>query len=263
MEDQGNNKKGEYILEAIGIKKHFGGVYAIDNVDLRLKYNEILGIVGDNGAGKSTLIKIISGFLPMDDGEIYFEGEKVNINDPKDAFNLGIETVYQDLNLINIQNVIFNVFLGREINVRGPLRFLGFLNDRFMLQETKQLMDSLNIDLGSLQKPMGSYSGGQRQAVAISKAVYWGKKVAILDEPTASLGVKESKRVLEFIKMLKEKSNLSIIIISHNMQHIFSVVDRIMVLRLGKLVTVQNVHNVTATDIVKYITGSEKVIETV
>ncbi|MHB8278531.1 MAG: ATP-binding cassette domain-containing protein [Candidatus Humimicrobiaceae bacterium] len=263
MEDKGNNKKGEYILEAIGLKKHFGGVYALDNVDLRLKYNEILGVVGDNGAGKSTLIKIISGFLTMNEGEIYFEGKKVNINNPKDAYNLGIETVYQDLNLIDIQNAVFNVFLGREINVRSPLRFLGVLNDRIMLKETKKLMDSLNINIGNLQKPMGSCSGGQRQAVAISKAVYWGTKVAILDEPTAALGVQESQRVLEFIKSLKEKSHLSIIVISHNMQHIFSVVDRIMVLRLGKLITIQNAHDITATDIVKYITGADKVFEKV
>ncbi|MCL5985481.1 MAG: ATP-binding cassette domain-containing protein [Actinobacteria bacterium] len=263
MEVKENNIKSEYILEAIGVTKHFGGVYALDNVDLRLKYNEVLGIVGDNGAGKSTLIKIISGFLQKNDGEIYFEGEKVEINNPKDAYDLGIETVYQDLSLIDVQNATFNIFLGREVNTKGPLRFLGVLNDKFMLKETQKLMDLLNINLGNLKKPMSDFSGGQRQAVAISKSVYWGKKVAILDEPTAALGVKESARVLEFIKSLKERSHLSIIIISHNMQHIFSVVDRIMVLRRGKLITVQNAHEVTSNDIVKYITGSDKVVERV
>ena len=261
MEDSGNNKKDEYILEAIGIKKHFGGVYALDNVDLRLKYNEILGLVGDNGAGKSTLIKIISGILPMDEGEIHIEGEKVNIKNPKDALNVGIETVYQNLNLIDLQNISFNIFLGREVNLRGPLGFLGFVNNRCMVKESKKLMDSLDMNLDILTNPMINYSGGQRQAVAISKAIYWGRRIAILDEPTAALGVKESKRALEFIKMLKEKSNLSIIIISHNMQHIFSLVDRVMVLRRGKLITVQNISEVTATDIVKYITGSDKVFE--
>ena len=261
MKDNGNNKKCEYILEAIGIKKHFGGVYALDNVDLRLKYNEIMGLVGDNGAGKSTLIKIISGILPMDKGEIYIEGEKVNIKNPKDALNLGIETVYQNLNLIDLQNVSFNIFLGREVNLRRPLGLLGFVNDRVMNIEAKKLIDSLDINLGNLTNPMINYSGGQRQAVAISKAIYWGRRIVILDEPTAALGVKESARALEFIKMLKEKSNLSIIIISHNMQHIFSVVDRVMVLRRGKLITVQNISEVTATDIVKYITGSDKVFE--
>jgi len=123
LKDNRNNNKGDYILEAIGMKKHYGGVYALDNVDLHLKHNEIIGIVGDNGAGKSTLIKMISGVLPMDDGEIYFEGKKVKINSPKDAYNLGIETVYQDLNLIDLHNVAFNVFLGRETSEKGPLRF--------------------------------------------------------------------------------------------------------------------------------------------
>jgi len=257
------NNKGEYILEAIGVSKHFGGVYALDNVDLRLRYNEVLGLVGDNGAGKSTLIKIISGVLKKDSGEIYFEGKKVDIGSPKDAADLGIETVYQDLSLVDLQNVPFNVFLGREVKHGGLLRLFGILNDGFMLKESKRLLDDLNVDVGSLKKPMRDYSGGQRQAVAISKAVYWGKKVAILDEPTAALGVRESAKVLEFIKMLKEKSNLSVIIISHNMQHIFTVVDRIQVLRRGKFITVQNVHDVTTTDIVKYITGAEKVIEKV
>jgi len=253
----------EYILEAVGIKKHFGGVYALDNVDLKLKHNEILGLVGDNGAGKSTLIKIISGVLQKDDGEIYFEGKKVDIDKPKDANKLGIETVYQDLSLVDLQNPPFNIFLGREVHYGGILKFLGLLNDRWMFKETVNLMDKLKIDLGNLKKPMREYSGGQRQAVALSKAVYWGTKVAILDEPTAALGVRESKKALELIKMLKENSHISVIIISHNMQHIFSVVDRIMVLRRGELITVQDAHNVTASDIVKYITGAEEVIERV
>ncbi len=255
--------KDDYILEALGISKHFGGVYALDNVDLQLKHNEILGLVGDNGAGKSTLIKIISGILKQDSGDIYFKGEKVNIENPKDASELGIETVYQDLSLVDPRNVPFNIFLGREIKYKGPLRIFGTLNDRFMLKESQDLLDKMNIDLGSLVKPMRDYSGGQRQAVAISKAVYWGTKIAILDEPTAALGVRESAKVLEFIKLLKEKSKLSIIIISHNMQHIFSVVDRIQVLRRGKLVTVQEAQEVSADDIVKYITGADKVISKV
>ena len=253
----------EYILEAIGITKHFGGVYALDNVDLSLRHGEILGIVGDNGAGKSTLIKIISGILKKDGGEIYFESKKVNINGPGDAKKLGIETVYQDLCLVDSQDAPFNIFLGRELTYGRLLRYLGFLNRRIMLRESLGLMDKLKINLGNLDKPMRDYSGGQRQAVAISKAVYWQSKVVILDEPTAALGVGESRKALELIKMLKEQSGISVIIISHNMQHIFSVVDRIMVLRRGELVTVQDVHDVTATDIIKYITGAEEVIERV
>ena len=165
--------------------------------------------------------------------------------------------------MIGFQNESFNIFLGREIAYGGLLKFFGFTNDRKMLRETLDLMDRLNIKLGNLKKYMRDYSGGQRQAVAISKAIYWGSKVVILDEPTAALGVRESRKVLELIKMLRDKLNVSIIIISHNMQHIFSVVNRIMVLRRGKLITVQDVHEVTANDIVKYIIGAEEVIERV
>lgn len=255
----------EYILEAIGIKKHFGGVYALDNVDLHLKHNEILGLVGDNGAGKSTLIKIISGILKKDEGEIYFDGKKVNINNPKNARTLGIETVYQNLNLVDIKNIPFNIFLGRELTYdRFPfLKSIGFVNEKKMLKESKNLMNRFRTDIIDFNKSLIEYSGGQRQAVAISKAVYWGSRVVILDEPTAALGVNESRKALELIKMLKEKSNVSIIVISHNLQHLFSVIDRIMILRRGKLVTVQNVHEVTANDIVEYITGAGKVIEEV
>jgi len=232
-------------------------------VDLKLKHNEIMALVGDNGAGKSTLIKIISGVLKKDEGDIFFDGEKVNIEGPKDASRLGIETVYQDLSLVDLQNVPFNIFLGREQTYGGLLKLLGVVNDRKMLSEATDLLKRLKLNIGSLKKPAREYSGGQRQAVAISKAVYWGTKVAILDEPTAALGVNESRKVLEMIKLLKEKSKLSVLIISHNMQHVFSVVDRITVLRRGKLVTVQNAHEVSANDIVKYITGAEKVIERV
>lgn len=252
-----------YILEAKGIKKHFGGIYALDNVDLRLKHNEILGLVGDNGAGKSTLIKIISGALKRDEGEIYFDGKKVRIDNPKDAHNLGIETVYQNLSLVDLQNPPVNVFLGREVCYSGLLKYFYLLNNRHMHKETKNLLTRLNVDLGNLRKPIKDFSGGQRQAVAISKAVYWGSKIVILDEPTAALGVRESKKALELIKLLKEKSKMSVIIISHNMQHLFSIVDRIMVLRRGKFITVQDVHEVSANDIIKYITGSEEVIERV
>lgn len=246
---------GEYILEAVGISKHFGGVVALNNVDLRLKHGEILGLVGDNGAGKSTLVKIISGILRKDEGDIYIEGKKVSIEEPKDAEDLGIETVYQDLCLVDYQNVPFNIFLGREIKYKGLLGLFGILNDKFMIKESKKLLDDLHVDLGDLKRHMRNYSGGQRQSVAICKVVYWGRKIAILDEPTAALGVRESARVLEFIRMLKEQSNLSIIIIAHNMQHIFNVCDRIEVLRRGEFITVQEASEVTINDIVKYITG--------
>lgn len=256
-------ENNEYVLEGIGLKKHYGGVYALDDVDFNLKRSEILGIVGDNGAGKSTLIKIIGGIIKKDGGEIYFEGKKVNIDSPKEANNVGIETVHQNLSLVDTLNAPVNIFLGRELTYSGFLKYLGFLNKRIMLNESLKLMDRLQVNLGDLKKPMSDYSGGQRQSVAIVKAIYWGSKIIIFDEPTAALGVRESNKVLELIKWLKEQSGISIIIVSHNMQHVFSIVDRIMVLRRGKKITVQNVHDVTATDIVKYITGAETVIERV
>ena len=252
------SQNDEYILEAIGIKKNFGGVYALDNVDLRLKNNEILGLVGDNGAGKSTLIKIISGSIKQDEWEIFVNSQKVNINNTRDASKLGIETVYQNLNLIDNQNIPFNIFLGREKTYGGLLKYFELLNYKEMYKESLNLISKLDLELSDIDRPMEEYSGGQRQSVAISKLIYWGTKIAILDEPTAALGVKESRKALEIIKMLKEKSKLSIIIISHNLQQLFSIVDRIMVLRRGKLVAVRDTSQVTTDEVVKFITGSEE-----
>ena len=252
------SQNDEYILEAIGIKKNFGGVYALDNVDLRLKNNEILGLVGDNGAGKSTLIKIISGSIKQDEGEIFVNSQKVNINNTRDASKLGIETVYQNLNLIDNQNIPFNIFLGREKTYGGLLKYFELLNYKEMYKESLNLISKLDLELSDIDRPMEEYSGGQRQSVAISKLIYWGTKIAILDEPTAALGVKESRKALEIIKMLKEKSKLSIVIISHNLQQLFSIVDRIMVLRRGKLVAVRDTSQVTTDEVVKFITGSEE-----
>jgi len=256
-------EKLEKLLVVKDISKSYVGVQALDKVSLSINRGEILCLVGENGSGKSTLIKIISGALKKDEGEIYFEGNKVNICNPRDARNLGVETVYQNLSLVDSQNPPFNVFLGREVCYGGILKYLFLANNKWMFKETINLINKLKVNLGNLRRPMREYSGGQRQAVAISKAVYWGTKVVILDEPTAALGVNESKKALELIKLLKNNSHCSVIIISHNMQHLFSIVDRIMVLRRGKLVTVQDVHDVTATDIVKYITGAEEVIERV
>jgi fructose transport system ATP-binding protein len=248
--------KKNYILEVKKITKHFGGVCALDNVDLELVKGEILGLVGDNGAGKSTLVKIITGAYEKDSGEIYFEGKKVEINNPTDAKNLGIETIYQDLALLDHLDVPVNIFLGREYkqnNIFG--RLFGFMNFKKMNLETINLMKKLDIDLIDIHKQLRFYSGGQRQAVAFSKIVYWGKKLAILDEPTAALGVRESKKALALIKSLKDHG-LSVIIISHNLQHIFSIVDRIMVLRRGKRVGIRVAKEVTTNEIVSMITGA-------
>jgi len=251
-------KDNDILLQAKGITKHFGGICALDQVDLELMNGEILGLVGDNGAGKSTLIKIISGVLPKDSGEIYFEGKKVDIKSIKNAKDLGIETVYQDLALVNTLNVPANIFLSREVTYDNMLgKIFRFMNHKKMYKESEKLLKKLGINIGDLAKPMIEYSGGQRQAVAVSKIVYWGKKIALLDEPTASLGVRESKIALDLIKTLREHG-LSVVIISHNLQHIFSIVDRIMVLRRGKRVGVKNAQEVEANEIVSMITGVDR-----
>ena len=252
----------EYILEVKNITKKYGGVMALDNVSLSVKKGEVLAIVGDNGAGKSTLIKIISGVIPKDSGEIFYKGKKVEINSPLDARKLGMETVYQDLALIDIFNIPLNIFISREIvyeNLYGKLT--KAVNYNKMMKETVDLFNKYNIKITELDKPLFNYSGGQRQAVALSRAAYWGSKFIILDEPTAALGVKESKNALDLIKTLNEHG-ITIIIISHNLQHIFTVVDRIFVLRQGKEAGIKNIHETDFDEIVGMITGS-RVIEKV
>ena len=251
-----------FILECKGISKHFGGICALDNVNLEVSKGEIVGLVGDNGAGKSTLVKIISGAYQKDSGEIYIEGKKVEINNPIDAINLKIETIYQDLALIDLQDVSSNIFLGREIKYKNFFgKYLGFLNFKEMNKESEALIRDLSVKIPNLKKPVVYFSGGQRQSVSFCKCVYWSQKIVILDEPTAALGVRESERAMDLIKKLQTKG-ASIIIISHNLQHIFRVVDRIVVLRRGKRICAKNVHEVCANDIVGLITGA-KVIENV
>jgi len=248
----------KYILEAKDITKYYGGICALNKVNLELAEGEVLGLVGDNGAGKSTLIKIISGIVQKDDGEIFFEGKKAIINNPIDAKHLGIETVYQDLSLVDTLSIPPNIFLNRELVYTFPLiRFLNVLNKRKMHKESQTLLKKLGINIDNLNKAVMYYSGGQRQSVALGKIVYWGKKVAILDEPTAALGVRESNIAIELIRNLSKEHGLSVIIISHNLQHVFKIVDRIMVLRRGERVGMVNVHEVTADDVVKLITGGE------
>jgi fructose transport system ATP-binding protein len=246
-----------YILEARNITKHFGGVAALNNVTLQLRRGELLGLVGDNGAGKSTLVKIISGALSKDSGEIYLEGKKVEINTPSDALALGIQTVYQDLGLVDSLDLPSNIFLGREVVSGGIV-----LNKGKMYRESANLMEELKISIGNLKRIMSEYSGGQRQVVSLTKIFYWGKKIVILDEPTAALGQQESKTVLHFIRTLRDHG-LSMIIISHNLQHVFSLVDRIMILRRGDFIDVKDVHETTAEEIVSQITGAGEYYERV
>ena len=257
-----NNK---YILEVKGLTKSFGAVQALDNVDFELKEGELLGLIGDNGAGKSTLIKIISGALTPDKGIIKFENKEVKINQPGDAFNLGIETIYQDLALFENLNFTQNIFVGRERVSRGMGILFSWADDRRMRNEAYDKISDISITLPALDQKIETLSGGQRQAVAFTRAIFWGTKVIIMDEPTAALGVRESARVLEIIEEVK-KHVKGIILIAHNIEHVIRIADRVIVLRGGERVgTVDFVdykdkngelrHGDLHNDIVKLITG--------
>lgn len=242
----------DYILEAKHITKNFGGIKALDAIDFELGVNEILGLVGDNGAGKSTLIKILAGAILPDIGEIYIDGKEVFIENPTKAKELGIETVYQDLGLIESLNVYENLFLGRPL-VRD-LKIARILQKRKMEAETKKLIKDLGVRVENVKSKVSQLSGGQRQSIAVVKAGGWGKKIVLMDEPTAALGVKESRNAIKLIKDLKLRG-LSIVIITHNLENAFSVADRIFVLRLGRRVGIKKVKDTTIDEVVKMITG--------
>ena len=244
-----------FLLELDSISKNFGAVRALHNVHLKLGYNEILAVVGDNGAGKSTLMKVVSGAILPDSGTIYFEGRKIGIKSPQDSLALGIQMCYQDLALINCLDIQSNLFMGREI-VRPFLGRINFLHKKKMRHLSNEHLKNLGVNIPYLREKVANLSGGQRQVIAISRTVYWGKKLIILDEPTAALGVQESRRVLDLIKTLKQK-DLSVIIISHNLQHVFSVADRVMVLRRGENAGDRIIKETDGDEVVKMITGAE------
>jgi ABC-type sugar transport system ATPase subunit len=247
----------EVILETIALEKHFGGIKAVDKVDLKLYRNEILGIVGDNGAGKSSLIKTITGVCRKDGGEIFVNGEKVEIHNTRDAKELGIETVYQDKGLIQILDATSNLFLGREKlrnNILG--KWFKFLDVRCMRKETEKLLSKVGVQLRVLAAPVNSLSGGQQQSIAVGRAIYWTGKILIFDEPTNNLGVKEQSKAINLIKTIKDTyKEVSIIVITHNLYHIFELVDRIMVLKNGQVVGIREKEKTTHNEIVSMITG--------
>jgi fructose transport system ATP-binding protein len=248
--------RSKIILQAKGVSKYFGGVTALDNVDLDLREGEVLAIVGDNGAGKSTLVKAITGAIPKTSGTLIFDGAELRIDNPSDAKAAGIETVYQDLALVNEISITKNVFLGREIvkdNIFG--RLFGVLDFQKMESELRNLFQKLDIRISDIYRDAQAFSGGQRQAVALSKTVMFGKRIAIQDEPTAALGVRESKMAMDLVSSLKDHG-LSVIMITHNMQHVLNYCDRVMVLRLGKLVTVRDVKDIDGDMLVGLITGA-------
>ena len=240
---------GELLVEMVGIHKSFGGLQALRDVNLTVRRNEVVGLVGDNAAGKSTLMKILTGAYHADRGSIRFDGLPVQIQRPQDSRRLGIEMIYQDLGMCAKRSVVANLFLGRERN-RMSLGFLTILDWPGMRRDAQRILDSLHIEIESLDRPMEKLSGGQRQAVAIGRAVSFDPKVVIMDEPTASLALKEVEAVLDLVRKLRA-NGISVIFISHRLQDVFSVADRIAVLRSGELVGNYPAAEVTPDEIVR------------
>lgn len=244
------------VLRLQNISKRFGAVQALSHVDLEVRAGEVVGLVGDNGAGKSTLIKCIAGIHPIDEGEIDFEGSKVNISSPKDALNLGISTVYQDLALCDNLDVVGNLYLGREEKTWLIPSVFSIVNEIRMEKRAIEVLRGLSVSIPSVRTLIASLSGGQRQSVAVARSVLWKPKLVILDEPTAALGVVQTRQVLDLISRLREQG-LAVIVISHNLEDVFSVVDRIVVLRLGRNAGNFRVRNVSHEQVVAAITGAE------
>jgi len=243
------------LLVARGITRSFGHVVALRGADVAARAGEVSAIVGDNGAGKSTLIKILSGALQPDGGELLLDGKPIHLTSPQDARAFGIETVYQDLALAPSLDVASNLFLGREARQPGLLGALGFLNDRAMRKRAQQEMTNLQIGLSSVRQPVLTLSGGQRQAIAVARATAWGKRIVIMDEPTAALGVRESNMVLRLIERVKSEG-IAVIMISHSMPEVFEVADRITILRLGRTVRQMRRDETSMTDVVAFMTGA-------
>ncbi len=242
------------VLSVQGISKRFGGVHALENVSFDLFPGEVLALAGDNGAGKSTLIKAISGVHRPDDGQVLYKGTPVAFENPREARDLGIETIYQDLALADNLDVGANVFLGRE-PMRKAFGVLPVLDRRLMRQQAREAIETLDIEIKKLNVPVRTLSGGQRQAVAIGRAIFWKAEILIMDEPTAALGVPEQRKVRALVESLKT-SNVSVIFISHNLSDIFAVSDRIIVLRRGILVGERRTSETDGDEIVKLMVGA-------
>jgi simple sugar transport system ATP-binding protein len=245
----------EPILEARDIVKDFGRVRALRGANFSVYAAEVVALVGDNGAGKSTLIKCLAGVEQPDSGEILFEGSPVQLNTPTQARGLGIETVYQDLALAADLDPAANLFLGREATRGGVLGKLGFLDKAEMHRRANDAFESLGVGLQDSSAPVANMSGGQRQGVAVSRAVTWASKVVFMDEPTAALGVVQTRHVLDLIRRVRERG-LSVVLISHNLPEVFEVADRIEVLRLGERVAEFKPADVTMEDVVGAMTGA-------
>jgi ABC-type sugar transport system ATPase subunit len=246
----------DHVLAARNIRRSYGAVVALADATLELRRGEVMGVVGDNGAGKSTLLKILSGAVIPDGGQILLEGQEKTFRRPHDALDAGIETVYQDLALVDTMSAVQNVYLGREELSPNPvLRALNVVNDKAMRKRAREVLAELGVGIQSVNVSVKGMSGGQRQCLAIARSILWGRRIVILDEPTAALGVRESQQVLDLVSRLREHG-VSVVIVSHNMQQLVQVADRVTVMRLGRSVAVREVKDTTAEEIVGLITGA-------
>ncbi|MDQ2934412.1 MAG: ATP-binding cassette domain-containing protein [Chloroflexota bacterium] len=243
------------LLVMEGISKRFGAVQALTDVHFEVKAGEVMALVGDNGAGKSTLVKAIAGIYPIDEGAIRWQGSEVSIRTPNDSTALGIATVYQDLALCDNLDVVGNLYLGRETGrPDGPL---GVMDEIGMEQHAVGVLRRLSVKLPSVRIPIASLSGGQRQSVAVARSVLWENKVVLLDEPTAALGVAQTKEVLDLVRRLRDEGH-GVVLISHNLEDVFEVADRITVLRLGRYVGTYEAASVGREQLVGLMTGAAK-----
>ena len=243
------------LLEARGLARSFGHVRALDNADFDIAAGEVVALIGDNGAGKSTMVKALTGNLEIDSGEMFFEGEQVTVSSPHQASAMGMEVVYQDLALAPHLNPVDNMFLGREIPRRGFLGVLGFMDEKAMRAQAQAGFKELGGTVRSFTAQVGTMSGGQRQQIAIVRAITWANKIVFLDEPTAALGVVQTKNVLDTIKRVRDKG-IAVVLISHSMPHVLEVADRIQVMRLGTRVATMPAEGTSVQDLVGAMTGA-------
>jgi simple sugar transport system ATP-binding protein len=249
------DRTGSPVLEARGLTRQFGQVTALDGADFDVYPGEVVALIGDNGAGKSTLVKALSGNLEVDSGQIVYKDVVRVIDTPMTASHLGIETVYQDLALAPHLDPVQNMFLGRETMRAGLLGRLGFMDNKAMRDEARGAFDKLGATVRSLDAPVGSMSGGQRQAIAIARAVHWASQVVFLDEPTAALGVRQTANVLDTIRRVAGQG-VAVVLISHSMPHVMQVSDRVQVLRMGKRVAVYDTKDTSMEQLVAAMTGA-------
>jgi simple sugar transport system ATP-binding protein len=247
----------EPLLEAAGLVKAYGHVQALDGADFAVREGEVVALIGDNGAGKSTLVKCLSGAESPDTGEIRFGGERVSLDDPIAARRLGIETVFQDLALAPALDPAMNLFLGRELSRTGPLGWLGVLDRARMRAEAVEIFRDLGVELRDMRAPIITLSGGQRQSVAVARAVVWASRVVFMDEPTAALGVVQRARGLAMIRRVRDRG-VAVVLVSHNMPEVLAVSDRVEVLRLGRRVARYRAADASIEDLVGAMTGAQE-----